>query len=84
MFDPSFSNMARRSDSGPAQWRRPLSQWLDDAEQGWTIPGLLVTFTAVWTAYLVLAYVGAGLHPDVLEAWTLGREFEWGNASTRL
>lgn len=80
MLDVSFSEMARLSDSAPAQWRRPLIQWLDGAEQGWAIPGLLVAFTAVWTGYLVVAYLGAGLHPDVLEAWTLGREFDWGNS----
>lgn len=79
MFDFSFSQMAVRSDRAPALWRRPLIQWLDGTEKGWTIPALLVAFVTVWTVYLMVAYLGADLHPDVLEAWTLGRTFEWGN-----
>ena len=27
----------------------------------------------------MVAYLGSDLHPDVLETWTLGRHFEWGN-----
>ncbi len=70
--------MATRSDQNPARWRRPFITWLDGIEQGWAVPLLLVVFVAVWTTYLVVAYLGAELHPDVLEAWTLGRYFEWG------
>lgn len=27
----------------------------------------------------MIAYLGADLHPDVLETWSLGRHFAWGN-----
>ncbi|MCP3465362.1 glycosyltransferase family 39 protein [Bradyrhizobium sp. CCGUVB23] len=70
--------MAERSDHAPARWRRPFLRWLDGVETGWAVPLLLTAFTAVWTLYLVIAYLGAGLHPDTLEAWTLGRHFAWG------
>ena len=69
----NFSAMAAASDKDPARWRRPLIRWLEGIETGWSIPLLLVLFVAIWTAYLVIAYLGAGLHPDVLETWTLGR-----------
>lgn len=78
-FDFAFSAMAARSDLAPARWRRPFLQWLDGVEPGWAIPLLLVGFVALWWAFLSIAYLGAGLHPDVLETWTLGRSFEWGN-----
>jgi len=61
-------------------WRRPFEAWLDGIEAGWAVPLLLVIFVAVWMAFLTLAYVNADLHPDVLEAWSVGRTFEWGNA----
>ncbi|MEW6642484.1 MAG: glycosyltransferase family 39 protein [Pseudomonadota bacterium] len=61
-------------------WRRPFEAWLDGIERGWAIPLLLVIFVAVWMAFLTFAYANAGLHPDVLEAWSVGRTFEWGNA----
>ena len=70
--------MAERSDRAPAPWRRPLLRWLDGVEAGWAIPLLLICFVAVWTLYLAIAYAGGGLHPDTLEAWTLGRRFAWG------
>lgn len=70
--------MAARSDANPAPWRRPLIFWLDGIDRGWGVPLLLVCFIAVWTAYLAIAYLGSDLHPDVLETWTLGRNFEWG------
>lgn len=79
MLDLSFSEMAARSDRAPAPWRRPLIRWLDSTETGWTIPTLLAAFVTVWTVYLMVAYLGTDLHPDVLETWTLGRTFEWGN-----
>ncbi|CCD95903.1 conserved membrane hypothetical protein [Bradyrhizobium sp. ORS 375] len=75
-----FSAVAARSDSDPAAWRRPLLRWLDGIQAGWAIPLLLVAFVAVWTIYLCIAYAGAGLHPDVLETWTFGRQFGWGYA----
>src|SRR5215471_10327269 len=78
LIDFAFSAMARRSDRCPAPWRRPFVRWLDGVEAGWSVPLLLVCFVAVWTAYLSIAYLGAGLHPDVLETWTLGRNFAWG------
>jgi len=55
-----------------------LDKWLDGVEEGWAIPLMLAIFVALWTAYLALAYVNAGLHPDVLEVWTLGRAPAWG------
>lgn len=61
-------------------WRRPFEAWLDGIEAGWAIPLLLVMFVAVWMAFLALAYANADLHPDVLEAWSVGRTFAWGNA----
>ena len=69
--------MAARSDISPARWRGPFLHWLDGIA-GWAIPLLLVGFIAVWLAFLVIAYFGGDLHPDVLETWTLGRTFEWG------
>ena len=54
--------------------------WLDGVEQGWAIPLMLAGFAAVWFTFLVIAYHNADLHPDVLETWTLGRTFEWGNS----
>lgn len=49
-------------------------------EAGWSVPLLLLCFVTLWTAFLSIAYLGAGLHPDVLETWTLGRHFAWGSA----
>ena len=77
-MDFAFSAMAARSDISPARWRRPFLSWLDGIEAGWAVPLLLVGFVAVWMAYLVIAYLCGDLHPDVLEAWTFGRTFEWG------
>ena len=71
--------MAARSDKAPALWRRPFLKWLDGIETGWAVPALLVGFVAIWMAFLRIAYLGGGLHPDTLETWTLGRSFEWGN-----
>lgn len=71
--------MAARADQSPARWRRPFIRWLEGVEAGWSVPLLLICFVALWTAYLSIAYVGSGLHPDVLETWTLGRHFAWGN-----
>ncbi|MBW7974912.1 glycosyltransferase family 39 protein [Bradyrhizobium sp. BR 10289] len=70
--------MAERSDRAPARWRRPFLRWLDGIEAGWAVPLLIVCFVAIWTLYLIIAYAGAGLHPDTLEAWTLGRTFAFG------
>jgi 4-amino-4-deoxy-L-arabinose transferase-like glycosyltransferase len=78
-FDFAFSAMAARSDLAPARWRQPLLKWLDGVERGWAIPLLLVGFVALWWAFLSIAYLETDLHPDVLETWTLGRTFEWGN-----
>jgi 4-amino-4-deoxy-L-arabinose transferase-like glycosyltransferase len=75
----AFAKLAARSELSPAPWRKPFLNWLDGVEAGWAIPLLLIGFVAVWMAYLVIAYFGGGLHPDVLEAWALGRTFEWGS-----
>jgi hypothetical protein len=74
----TFSAMAARSEASPARWRRPFLSWMDGIEAGWAIPLLLFGFVAVWQAFLVIAYFGGDLHPDVLETWTLGRSIEWG------
>jgi len=76
--DFAFSAMAARSDISPARWRRPFLSWLDGIEAGWAIPLLLIGFTAVWLAFLIIAYLPGDLHPDVLETWTVGRTFGWG------
>jgi len=76
-----FSGMATRSEISPARWRRPFQIWLDGIEAGWAVPLLLVGFVTVWMAFLIIAYLGGDLHPDVLETWTLGRTLEWGGGS---
>ncbi|RXH25023.1 membrane protein [Bradyrhizobium nanningense] len=77
-IDFAFQAMAERSDRAPARWRRPFLRWLDGVEAGWAVPLLVGSFVAVWTLYLAIAYAGGGLHPDTLEAWTLGQHFAWG------
>lgn len=57
-----------------------LDTWLDDVDGGWGIPVLLAVFVALWTAFLAIAYLNADLHPDVIEAWTIGRALDWGGA----
>ena len=74
----TFSEMAARSETHPARWRRPFLSWMDGVEAGWAIPLLLFAFIAVWQAFLSIAYFGGDLHPDVLETWTLGRSAAWG------
>ena len=76
----AFSEMAARSEIFPARWRKPFLIWMDGIEAGWAIPLLLIGFVAVWMAFLVVAYLGGDLHPDVSETWTLGRSIEWGYA----
>lgn len=76
--DFALHAMAAQSDLHPARWRRPFNRWLDAVETGWAVPVLLASFTSIWTLYLAIAYLGVGLHPDALEAWTLGRNFAWG------
>ena len=60
-------------------WRRPFHVWLDGIENGWAIPALLAAFVAVWMLYFSIAYIAGDLHPDVLEAWSLGRTLSWGS-----
>lgn len=62
-----------------ARWRRPFEAWLDGIEQGWAIPVLLAAFVAVWMVYFSIAYIAGDLHPDVLEAWSVGRTLSWGS-----
>src|SRR6202171_5188278 len=76
-MDLAFSNMAARSKTSPARWRRPFLSWLDGIEAGWAVPLLLIGFTAVWLVFLTIAYLDGDLHPDVLETWTLGRGIDW-------
>jgi 4-amino-4-deoxy-L-arabinose transferase-like glycosyltransferase len=77
-IDFALQAMAERSDRAPARWRRPFLRWLDGIEAGWAVPLLIACFVVVWTLYLAIAYAGGGLHPDTLEAWTLGRNFAFG------
>jgi 4-amino-4-deoxy-L-arabinose transferase-like glycosyltransferase len=72
--------MAARSDISPARWRKPFLSFLNGMEAGWAVPLLLAGFVTVWMGFLVVAYLGGDLHPDVLEAWTQGRSFEWGSS----
>ncbi len=74
-MDFASDHLSRRSG-----WRRPFELWLDGIEPGWAIPVLLAGFVAIWTVFFSIAYINAGLHPDVLEAWSVGRGFPWGNA----
>ena len=75
-----FEAMAESSDAAPARWRRPFLAWLDGIEKGWGIPALIVGFAAIWMLFLTIAYLSGDLHPDVLETWSVGRTFAWGNA----
>jgi len=75
-----FEAMAESSDAAPARWRRPFLAWLDGIEKGWGIPVLIVGFAAIWLLFLTIAYLSGDLHPDVLETWSVGRTFAWGNA----
>ncbi len=74
----AFSAIAARSHASPARWRRPFLIWMDGVEAGWAVPLLLSGFVVVWLAFLMIAYAGGDLHPDVLETWTLGRSLAWG------
>jgi hypothetical protein len=74
-----MASLEGRCGSKPA-WRRYFSFWLDGVERGWGIPVFLVGFVVVWTLTLVFAYWNAGLHPDVLETWSVGRDWDLGNA----
>src|SRR5260221_3958216 len=75
-----FEAMAKRSDAAPARWRQPFLGWLEGIERGWGIPALIVGFAATWMLFLTIAYLSGDLHPDVLETWSVGRSFAWGNA----
>lgn len=78
-IDFFLASKAARSDAAPARWRRPFLAWLDGIERGWGIPLLIFAFAAIWWLFLVVAYTGADLHADVLETWSIGRVFAWGN-----
>lgn len=77
MAIPSFPPPPTRPAVAP--WRRPFEAWLDGIERGWAIPALLAAFVAVWMLYFSIAYVAGDLHPDVLEAWSVGRTLSWGS-----
>src|SRR3954453_4305343 len=76
----AYPAFAARPKFSPAQWRTPFLLWIDGIEAGWGVPLLLVGFVGVWFVYMVLAYFDGDLHSDILEAWTLGRSVDWGNA----
>ncbi|WP_315835095.1 glycosyltransferase family 39 protein [Bradyrhizobium prioriisuperbiae] len=77
--NPGTSASPRTPAQPRAAWRRPFEAWLDGIEPGWAIPALLIGFVAIWMAFLLIAYINADLHPDILETWSIGRTFEWGN-----
>ena len=64
----------------PSRWWRLVDRWLDGIEAGWGVPLLLAMFVIVWMMFATLAYWNVSLHPDVLEAWSVGRTLGWGNA----
>lgn len=74
--------MQLASDDFPRQagWRRPFEAWLDGVEAGWAIPAFLVIFVAFWMVQFTITYINVDLHPDMLEAWSVGRNWAWGNA----
>ena len=74
---PAFAARPKFSDT---HWRKPFLLWMDGIEAGWAVPLLLVGFVGVWFVYMTVAYADGDLHSDVLEAWTLGRNWDWGNA----
>lgn len=71
-------DLAARVPPSPS-WRRPFKAWLNGVERGWAIPAFLAGFVAIWMVYFIIAYQKGDLHPDVLETWSIGREFAWGN-----
>ncbi len=77
---PGVVSVQTTGEKRPGRWREPFEAWLDGIEAGWAIPLLLAGFACVWTLFLVIAYTNADLHPDVLEAWSVGRGFSLGNA----
>lgn len=62
-----------------SRWQRPFDVWLDGIERGWGIPLALALFVGLWLAILHLAYLSGDLHPDTIEAWSLGRTLAWGS-----
>ena len=76
----AYPAFAARPKVAETHWRRPFLVWMDGIEAGWAVPLLLVGFVGVWFVYMVLAYFDGDLHSDILEAWTLGRNWDWGNA----
>ena len=70
---------ATTSEIYPAHWQLSFPRRVDESH-AWAIPLLIFGFVGIWQAFLVIAYVGGDLHPDVLETWTLGRSIEWGYA----
>lgn len=58
---------------------RLLDKWIEGFEEGWSLSILLAIFVTCWTGFLVIGYQSADLHPDVIEAWTIGRALDWGN-----
>src|ERR1700761_2523201 len=76
----ALSGRATQAEFAPARWRKPFLIWLDGVEAGWGVPILLMGFVAIWWGFLVIAYSNGDLHQDVLETWTLGRSFDWGNS----
>ena len=76
----AYPAFAARPKVAETHWRRPFLVWMDGIEAGWAVPLLLVGFVGVWFVYMVLAYFDGDLHSDILEAWTLGRTWDWGNS----
>jgi 4-amino-4-deoxy-L-arabinose transferase-like glycosyltransferase len=62
------------------RWRRAAARWLGGQDAGWALPVFLTLFVLAWSACLIVAYAGLGLHYDVFEAFALGRDLAWGYA----
>src|SRR5262249_3605467 len=74
-IDFSFSE-----DGVPAYWRWAFFRFFYGIEAGWAVSLLLVGFFATWRVFLTIAYLSGDPHQDVLEAWSVGRTWGWGNS----
>jgi hypothetical protein len=63
-----------------AAWQRPFQLWYDSEASGKAVPVFLVLFVLSWSACLILAYRGVGLHFDTVELYALGQTPAIGHA----
>lgn len=76
----SYGERNDRSAAFFWDWRALFSSLVRGVEEGWAIPLLITAFVALWMVYFSVAYIGGDLHQDVLETWSLGRDFDWGSS----